>query len=62
MLWIILLGAIIWNLFFSVTGVKAFRTPVVKQVVFLRTLKQLLKSCLPEARKVNSLSVGHCVK
>lgn len=60
MLWITLFGALIWS-FFSITGVKALKTWVVKEVVFLRTRKQLLKYCLPGARKKNGLSVGHDV-
>jgi len=36
-----LLGAVIWSLFSNIAGTKAFRTSVVKEVVFLRNLKQL---------------------
>jgi len=61
MLWITVLGAVIWSLFAIITGIKAFRTSVVTEGVLLRTLKQLLQYCLPGAYKENSLSVGHDV-
>lgn len=60
MLWITLLGDYNLQSFSSnITGIKAFRTSVIKEVVFLRTLKQLLQYCFPGACKENSLSVGH---
>jgi hypothetical protein len=55
------LGYNLQSVYLNIIRIKAFRTSVVKEIVFLRTLKQWLQYYLPGACKENSLSVGHDV-